>query len=180
MTARLAPAAPATFATNQKLTAAQQSNFEATVAFCLNPPRGSLFASAPTIGGTSGTWYALVWDTDVVDTDGFWTVSHATRLVLPIAGSYDISWQVTVNSNAGLASNLRKNAAGSHASGTSLMLDPGQFASAVPLMTTGGIGTFVLAANDYVEVFYQTQFTGGSLAGGQPSTFITATMIATS
>jgi hypothetical protein len=175
MAARLAPAAPAVFTTNQKLTAAQQSNFEATCAFLANPPRCSLYlAGAGT--ATSSAWHLLSFDTDPVDTDGFWAVGNPSRLVIPVAGTYALTF-----STGAEGVQIRKNAAGSATGGTQILLDPGTaqswpYTSSSYQGTTGQLDVAALSIGDYLELFYFY----GTPQSGQALTYFTATMEATS
>lgn len=136
----------------------------AALAFLLAPPRCSVYQSAAGTFTTSGTSYAVGFDTEAWDTDAMHsTGSNTSRLGATTSGLYVLQCQLAFAANAtGIRSlDIRKNAAGNPASGT--LLASSRVTAVSGVITTIPLTVDIqLAFGDYIELF-GTQTSGGSL-----------------
>lgn len=151
--------------------------------FMLSPPRCYIYQTAVTNMPTSGTAALMLFDTELYDTDTMHsTVSNTGRITSNATGLYRISGCIGFASNAtGYRQvNVRKNAAGSAAGGTSICV--ARIAATPTLAAQVMFSVDVqLTATDYVEVF-ATNSSGGALdsVAGQANTYMSAIWIANS
>ena len=141
--------------------------------FWLNRPRVHAYAAAAQTL-TTGTVTLVPFDTEAYDSDGMHsTSSNTSRLVVNTGGLYWCSFGVTFATNATSWRylNIRKNAAGAPAGGTSVYQG---FVPGLAVSNNNITASFdlVLAAGDYLEVF-ASQNSGANLntVGGLTATF---------
>jgi hypothetical protein len=149
----------------------------------LNPPRCYVHLTTAPAATTYTTMSKLTWDTDDVDTDTILVSGNKSRLLLPYAGTWQVTTFMTFTITAGVGYefpqvNIRKNAAGSSSGGTSVGWIEGS-------LVTKGRHRITVAANDYIEWFYGGSYPTGSGATIQPvagaATFVAQVrMLATS
>lgn len=155
----------------------------AALAFLLAPPRCMVYQTAAGTFTTSGTTYAVGFDTEAWDTDSMHsTASNTSRLVATTSGLYVLQCQLAFAANAtGVRSlDIRKNAAGNPASGT--LLASSRAAAISGVVTTISLAIDLqMAAGDYVELF-GTHTSGGSLnsSTGVNATFAQMRWVASS
>lgn len=138
--------------------------------YLLNPPASFTYAaSAQTL--TTGVSTVLNWDTgegtgSSYDTDPvMWTVSAPSRITFNTPGK----WRVTVNvlwvanATGNRQIDLRKNAGGSGAAGTRLLVDIIAAPSAGSATNNFTVVIPGIVAGDYIEAF-GSQGSGGNLA----------------
>lgn len=178
------PSAPSAPAVGSSIAAGTFGSLTAAaLSFLLSPPRCGVYQTAAGTFTTSGTFYAVGFDTEAYDTDSMHsTSSNTSRLTATTSGLYTVLAQIAFASNAtGIRSvDVRKNAAGNPASGTLLLSERATAVSGV--VTTVPVAFDVqLAAGDYIELF-GAQTSGGSLnsSAGVNSTFAYMRWVASS
>lgn len=159
---RTIPAVPAIVNAGVLLPSTTATQWAQTINLALNPPRCSVHLATGPGPQALATWFLLTWDTDDVDTDTIWQSAHHSRLQVPYAGTWLVTFNIVCTANSyPLIVNVRKNAAGSQAGGTSV----GTFQGGTSNANGSGFATrfnAVLAANDYLEWFYEWPLGGGS------------------
>jgi hypothetical protein len=109
---------------------------------------------------TNGTWTALTFNAEIIDTDGFHSTStNTSRITIPsgLAGKYRISFstQWALNGAGARASSIYKN-------GSAIRYTPAVLGSSVAYVGTSGSFILSLAVGDYIELFVN-QTSGGNL-----------------
>lgn len=138
------------------------------LSFLLDPPRCEV-TMATNIGLAAGTSTVVGWDSEISDNDGMHsTVSLLSRIVFQTAGRYEINIATCLTSTTvgTYDLNLRLNAAGSSAGGSSIRTWPfgvGGGANTARQQAVSFTRTFNAA--DYVELFVALG-TAGTLQGG--------------
>lgn len=142
-----------------------------------------VYKSADQSIATGSPEVLLTFDSEYYDTASMHdTVTNNSRLVAPVTGVYDLS--VSVSFAAQSTGNryflVRKNAAGSPAGGTLVMLET-QAATVSPTSSVMGNSQKVyLNAGDYVEVFaYQNSGGNLNVSGGVGTTQASLTLVQT-
>jgi hypothetical protein len=150
-----------TFVAGTVLTAAQlNSNLRDAVNFIITPPMAILRQTAAQTFGTSGTWAALLFDTEDLDRDGMHsTVTNTSRATAVTAGYYDCHgisvW--AANATGGRGAALAVN--GTRVAGRGAMIQ----ACATPVTPAALTSASVyLNVGDFAEI-HAVQYSGGSL-----------------
>ena len=156
--------APRTWAPGEIPTAAHfNADIKDAENFYKTPPSVSVRNTTNVPDVANNTWTVLTWNTDVVDTDAMHdTGSNTSRLVAKTQGYYycfaRIRWEWHTDNNGMRGIWIKKNSAGTVASGTTMAND---FRHSNNWATTPnnrhGCGcsgfTSLLAVNDYLECF---------------------------
>lgn len=140
---------------------------------------------AATVLCTNGVSTLITFDSEMYDSTGtMHTGGNPSRLIAPVDGLYRFRSQVIINATTtytvGLF-NVRQNAAGAAAGGTSLQNTNFVVAAAVTNASPRTEFVRALVANDYLEVFVQqTSGSNRSTIAGAYSTFATLEYVASS
>lgn len=180
------------FTPGENPSAAKLNSMKSVSDFWALPPKCLAYATAAQTLTTSGTFYALALDGEVYDVangyDGGSDVQahdpsggafSNTRIYVRTSGKYEIagSWEAVNNATGGRSINIRSNAAGNVAGGTSISSATIPAASGVNTTCVAPAIEVPLLAGDYIEAFVR-QTSGGSLntVGGQPTTWLRLTL----
>jgi hypothetical protein len=142
---------------NDVLTSAQWNQDVVANTEALHKPSMCIVTrTAPLNHTTSGSYEAVTFDTETLDTDGMWeSGTNPTRVTITTAGVYAVNFVAQVGAVVGtIATTIKKNGA------FVAFLQSKDAHSATSYMT--GTCYLALAANDYVEAFVY-QESGGQV-----------------
>jgi hypothetical protein len=140
--------------------------------------------SSTTQSPATATFTLQGWDSEVADSDSLHSnVTNNSRITVPCAGTFLVSAavQFVANATGVRAIQIRKNAAGSNAGGTSVAQWNTGLASTTAGTTALGCKDIVLASGDYLEAFVY-QNSGGALStvAGDAFTYMSVRLVAKS
>ena len=177
------------FTAGATLTATQMNQMRAVDNFWSSPPKAYAYAAAATSLPNSTT--TLVgFDTNVVivannydggsDATQHDTATNNSRFIARTSGKYRLVCQAQFASNAtgNRVMNIKKNAAGSFASGTLMFVVSQGAVSGTSTSANLTTPAFALTAGDYLEMFC-SQSSGGALnVGGDVTTYMSLELVA--